>query len=159
MTFTPPSSHPAGVTFLFTDPTSAPADQAAFKQHLSTIASQNKARLTMSAAPSPAAVGGSPSTVGSGSGAPSPAPGPSSATDKGKGRAVQTNGGLDGLVGKNGKSVLEDWNLHKRVLVKNGQLAKLHLDLVQNGDLTDAEFWQGREVSRSPFSRSQTRSL
>jgi len=68
-----------------------------------------------------------------------------SAAEKGKGRAVSGGGG--GLAGRDGRDVLTDWDLHKRVLVKNPQLAKLHYDLVRAGELTDAEFWEGREVS------------
>lgn len=48
-----------------------------------------------------------------------------------------------------GKNLKEDWDLHKRVLVKNPELAELHYQLVQTGPLTDDEFWEGREVRLS----------
>lgn len=37
--------------------------------------------------------------------------------------------------------------LRKSILMRDGELARLHADLVMNGHITEAEFWEGREVS------------
>ncbi|KAL7415329.1 hypothetical protein BDY24DRAFT_382565 [Mrakia frigida] len=156
VTFTPPSSLPAGgVTFLFTHPSTAPKDAEEFKAQLAAIAATNKARLAGPSTPAtPAAA--TPSTGG----APSPAAvGSLTAAEKGKGRATPLGAaGGGGLPGRDGRDVLTDWDLHKRVLVKNPQLAKLHYDLVQAGELTDAEFWEGRELLLLSESASSTQS-
>jgi transcription initiation factor TFIIH subunit 1 len=41
----------------------------------------------------------------------------------------------------------EDFAVRKRVLMKNPDLASLHRELVMTGQITEAEFWEGREVS------------
>jgi len=40
----------------------------------------------------------------------------------------------------------KDFKLRKRVLMSNSDLATLHKDLVIGGQITEAEFWDGREV-------------
>lgn len=35
--------------------------------------------------------------------------------------------------------------LRKSILMRDGELARLHADLVMNGHITEAEFWEGRE--------------
>ena len=40
----------------------------------------------------------------------------------------------------------KDFKLRKRVLMSNPDLAALHKDLVIGGQITEAEFWDGREV-------------
>lgn len=37
--------------------------------------------------------------------------------------------------------------LRKSILMRDAELARLHADLVMNGHITEAEFWEGREVS------------
>lgn len=41
----------------------------------------------------------------------------------------------------------EDFRLRKNVLVKNPELAALHQELVIGGQITEFEFWEGREVN------------
>jgi transcription initiation factor TFIIH subunit 1 len=45
-----------------------------------------------------------------------------------------------------------DFKLRKKVLVNNPDLAALHKDLVISGQITEAEFWDGREVFHLFFS-------
>lgn len=46
-----------------------------------------------------------------------------------------------------GKSVdpLQDWRLKKRVLQNDGQLRQLHKEMVIGGEISEGEFWDGRE--------------
>ena len=50
-----------------------------------------------------------------------------------------------------------DFKLRKRVLMSNLDLATLHKDLVIGGQITEAEFWDGREVFHSSSSPLSTR--
>lgn len=45
-----------------------------------------------------------------------------------------------------------DFKLRKKVLMSNPDLAALHKDLVIGGQITEAEFWDGREVFHSSSS-------
>jgi transcription initiation factor TFIIH subunit 1 len=48
-----------------------------------------------------------------------------------------------------GPDVLSDFRIRKKVLVKDPELAALHRDLVVSGQITESEFWEGREVRHS----------
>jgi transcription initiation factor TFIIH subunit 1 len=39
-----------------------------------------------------------------------------------------------------------EFRLRKKVLMNNPELGALHRDLVMTGQITEAEFWDGREV-------------
>ena len=43
----------------------------------------------------------------------------------------------------------QDFELRKKVLRDNPELGALHKDLVMTGQITEAEFWDGREVSNT----------
>ena len=45
-----------------------------------------------------------------------------------------------------GQDAATDFRLRKRVLLANPELLALHKDLVMGGQITEAEFWEGREV-------------
>ena len=45
-----------------------------------------------------------------------------------------------------GTDPASDFRLRKRVLMSNHELGSLHKDLVMSGQITEAEFWDGREV-------------
>lgn len=62
----------------------------------------------------------------------------------------------------------EDFRIRKKVLLKDTELAALHKELVMSGQITETEFWDGREVrcfcrihcflvTVSPFSASSPR--
>ena len=162
LTFYPssPLTGDKGVTFNFTDPATAQEDAAKLKNILATVASQN--RLDKAGPPGvepvdvkpvirpppPPAVGAAagpnqpPAAVASSS---SSAAGSASTSSKSAVVPAQSSTSLSAAKGK-GRNLKEDWELHKRVLVKNPQLAALHYELVQSGQITDEEFWEGREV-------------
>lgn len=45
-----------------------------------------------------------------------------------------------------GADAASDFRLRKKVLMSNPELLALHKDLVMSGQLTESEFWEGREV-------------
>lgn len=45
-----------------------------------------------------------------------------------------------------GNDAASDFRLRKKVLLSNPELASLHRDLVMSSQITEAEFWDGREV-------------
>ncbi|KAI0031749.1 hypothetical protein K488DRAFT_51454 [Vararia minispora EC-137] len=44
-----------------------------------------------------------------------------------------------------GPDVLNDFRIRKKVLTKDPELAALHRELVMSGQITESEFWEGRE--------------
>lgn len=59
-------------------------------------------------------------------------------------RATSVSSGRASSLGPSGAP--DDLQLRRKVLVKNADLAKLHRELVLSGQITEAEFWEGREV-------------
>ena len=51
-----------------------------------------------------------------------------------------------------GSDPANDFRLRKKVLMSNPELGSLHRDLVMTGQITEGEFWDGREVSGMHFS-------
>jgi transcription initiation factor TFIIH subunit 1 len=47
---------------------------------------------------------------------------------------------------------INDFRIRKKVLVKTPELAALHRELVMSGQITETEFWDGREVLYEPRS-------
>ena len=45
-----------------------------------------------------------------------------------------------------GQDAATDFRLRKQVLLANPELLTLHKELVMGGQITEAEFWEGREV-------------
>ena len=45
---------------------------------------------------------------------------------------------------------IDDFHIRKKVLMKSPELATLHRELVMSGQITENEFWEGREVCESP---------
>ena len=41
---------------------------------------------------------------------------------------------------------IEDFHIRKKVLMRSPELATLHRELVMTGQITESEFWEGREV-------------
>ena len=44
---------------------------------------------------------------------------------------------------------VKDWTVRSRLLKKNAELNALHTELVRTGQISDDEFWEGREVRES----------
>jgi transcription initiation factor TFIIH subunit 1 len=141
-------------------PAQAAKDRDAFKGALSTILSQNRAGgASGTATPTqngpvlPASANGNARAPLPGR---PPAGGPVLPT-----RATSTVGDSNGGHSRTGSAFggspapsvapgaglsADDIRLRKKVLVANPDLMGLHRDLVMSGQITEAEFWEGREV-------------
>ncbi|EJD02865.1 uncharacterized protein FOMMEDRAFT_140693 [Fomitiporia mediterranea MF3/22] len=126
----------AGHTFLFTS-SQATAERESFKKELQTIIWNNRA--SSAATPADSTISGSVTPLQQalpGRVAMSTAPSVSRATSvSSTGRASSSGPG----------GPAEDFRLRKKVLLKNAELASLHRELVMSGQITETEFWEGRE--------------
>ena len=125
----------AGHTFQFTSP-QALAEREAFKKELTSIIGNNRANGT------PAPESASISTPKS-NGTPLITPSARSGPSVSRATSVSSNDRASS-VAPPGAS--DDFRLRKKVLVKNPDLAALHKELVMSGQITESEFWEGREV-------------
>ena len=124
----------AGHTFMFTSP-QAVAERESFKKELQNIIGMNRASAPIpSEPPTPGIATPLPGRMAM---TPRSAPSASRATSvSSTGRG--SSGGPSGPV--------DDFRLRKKVLLKNQELAALHRELVMSGQITESEFWEGREV-------------
>lgn len=145
----------AGHNFTFTSPQpQAVNERQKFKQELTAIIGRNRSApdnlpkpilpsinpsngLPAHIAPSPVASTPRPSAL---SVRPSMSRAPSVASES-RGTPVVT-----------GSDPASEFRLRKKVLMSNPELGALHRDLVMTGQITEAEFWDGREVCRAAFS-------
>ncbi|KDR75194.1 hypothetical protein GALMADRAFT_249153 [Galerina marginata CBS 339.88] len=137
-----------GHNFTFT---SAPqpvaiVEREKFKQELTTIISRNRGAsdvlsrpavppintlaLPVSAGSTPAAITSRPALTAS---RPSVSRAPSIGNDRGPTPVIA------------GNDPASEFRLRKKVLISNADLGTLHRDLVMTGQITEAEFWDGRE--------------
>ena len=144
----------AGHNFTFTSPQPvALTEREKFKQELTSIISRNRSALDvlprphisptnatssvpLSAAPSPATFNAKT--------APSPNRPPIS-------RAASVASDRRATPVITGGDPASEFRLRKRVLLSNSELGALHRDLVMSGQITEAEFWDGREVRNGHF--------
>lgn len=150
-----------GYQFVFTSPPAqATKDRDAFKNALSTILSQNRAGGTSGTATPTRNGPVLPASANGNARAPLPSrpPGGGPALPT---RATSTVGDANGGHSRSGSTFggspapsiapgaglsADDIRLRKKVLVANPDLMGLHRDLVMSGQITEAEFWEGREV-------------
>lgn len=136
----PPSSEDSH-NFTFASPTSALNDRERFKQELSDAIARNReheAALASQQAQA-ASAAGDPKGKGKERAVDSPTPGPGA-------RTPGTPGGAGGAPGPRGApSQATTFQLRKQVLQSNPQLLALHRELVLSSQITEAEFWEGRE--------------
>ncbi|GAA6007085.1 TFIIH/NER complex subunit TFB1 [Rhodotorula paludigena] len=136
----PPSSEDSH-NFTFASPTSALNDRERFKQELSDAIARNReqeAALASQQAQA-ASAAGDPKGKGKERAVDSPTPGPGA-------RTPGTPGGAGGTPGPRGApSQATTFQLRKQVLQSNPQLLALHRELVLSSQITEAEFWEGRE--------------
>lgn len=128
----------AGHMFTFTAPqAAATAEREAFKKELTIIIGNNRAVVNTSGEPFVAAPGTPTPLTSLNASAPRPLPVSRATSVSSNGRASSSapSGATD------------DFRLRKKVLVKNPDLAALHKELVMSGQITESEFWEGREVS------------
>jgi len=121
-------------TFLAPAPT-ATQDREAFKRELSSIISRNRTALENAATPQPGTPGPFP-------GQPPAFPRPLQSLSRGSTPGASPRTPLPPSSPGNP----EDFRLRKTVLLKNPELAALHLELVMGGQIAENEFWEGREV-------------
>lgn len=116
-------------TFLAPGPT-ALEEREVFKRELSTIMSRNRAALeaTTSHLGSPGPFPGTPTAYPHG-----PQPSPGSTPGPRTPIPIASPGNV------------EDFHYRKNILLKHPDLAALHSELVFGGQITEAEFWEGRE--------------
>ncbi|KAF9233320.1 hypothetical protein BU15DRAFT_54043 [Melanogaster broomeanus] len=143
-----------GHNFTFTaDPQGvAYSERETFKMELTNIISRNRASGLLApspagtTAPTPAtAVSKRPITAAS-SLSPSkpatPATHPASRASTSRATSVASDGRTPIA---SGQDATKDFRLRKKVLLANQELLALHKELVMGGQITEAEFWEGRE--------------
>jgi transcription initiation factor TFIIH subunit 1 len=137
-----------GHNFTFTSP-QALTERETFKAQLTTIISNNRAAREGGVLPSPqqtSSVPAAPASSANGAthhrgGAPAPTP---SRPSTSRAESVSSTRGTPV------NDPVHDFRIRKKVLVKTPELAALHRELVVSGQITETEFWEGREVRDQP---------
>ena len=131
-----------GHNFTFTSPqATAVAERERFKSELTAIIGRNRSGVTTPAPqppPPPITAAQAPSSV------PSPRP-PLPLARQSVSRAPSVASDSHGSTPVNDPT--SDFRLRKKVLLSMPDLAALHRELVLGGQITENEFWEGREVS------------
>ena len=131
-------------TFTATPQEVAYAEREAFKTELTNILSRNRSSGVVAAAAAQMPKGPVTATVTlSPSKAATPAAFPASRASTSRATSVVSDGRTPIL---SGRDAATDFRLRKRVLLANPELLVLHKELVMGGQITEAEFWEGREV-------------
>ena len=133
-----------GHNFTFTSP-NALAERESFKAQLTTIISNNRATREAGVLQSSMSIPAvSSSANGATRGAPAPSP---SRPSTSRAESVSSTRGTPV------NDPVNDFGIRKKVLVKTPELAALHRELVVSGQITETEFWEGREVRAQPTFR------
>lgn len=127
--------------FTFTSAASALSDREKFKSEMSGIIARNRDRDATAATAAANPTAGS-STTGK---APDNGKGKGKAVENGNGAAVAPSSTTMNQTQSQSQSQGGTFRLRKQVLQSSPQLLALHRDLVLSGQLTEAEFWEGRE--------------
>lgn len=132
-----------GHNFTFTSPQPvAYSEREKFKKELTNIISRNRSSLDI--APRPPVTASTPtSTHASNAPTPRPLAAPSRPSTS---RAASVSSDQRTTPVIPGNDPASDFRLRKKVLMSNPDLGSLHRDLVMSGQITEAEFWDGREV-------------
>jgi hypothetical protein len=134
-----------GHNFTFTSPQPvAYTEREQFKKELTNIISRNRSAQDASK-PLTSSTVTSASASAPASGAPTPRPLaiPSHPSTSRAGSVSSDRRSTPVIPGNDAAS---DFRLRKKVLISNLDLGSLHRDLVMSGQITEAEFWDGREV-------------
>lgn len=135
-----------GHNFTFTSPQPvALTEREAFKRELTTIIGRNRSIQDVATPQAPASASVIPSAVSLSR----PKLFPSSHPSSSRAASVSSDARTPGTPIND---PIHDFRLRKKVLVNNPELAALHRELVITGQITEAEFWDGREVM--PFALS-----
>jgi len=134
-----------GHNFTFTSPL-ALTERESFKAQLTTIISNNRAAREAGVLQSPqTSVPLAPSSAANGATQRAPAPTPSRPSTS-RAESVSSTRGTPV------NDPVHDFRIRKKVLVKTPELAALHRELVMSGQITETEFWEGREVHAQQMS-------
>lgn len=140
--------------FTFVSPTNALADRDWFKDQLSQHIARNRERDAQQASVQAAGIQGSGNSPAAPGAAGSATPGPGAgATGKGKGKEADASRGgtpsagtpTPGAAGATASAQATTFRLRKLVLQADPTLLQLHRDLVLTGEITETEFWAGRQ--------------
>ncbi|KAJ3550103.1 hypothetical protein NM688_g5109 [Phlebia brevispora] len=135
------TSDEAGYNFTFTSPQPvALVEREKFKVELTDVISRNRSGVATPATHPPPI---SPSTPRVASNAPSPRP-PIPLSRPSTSRAASIASDSRGS-GTPVNDPINDFRLRKKVLLSTPELAALHRELVMAGQITENEFWEGRE--------------
>lgn len=129
-----------GHTFMFTSP-NAFAERETFKKELTNIVGANRAVQAVTPSAPPQSTPATP--MGRSSRAQTTLT-PNTASTSRAVSVASSGRGSPTAVG-----TPEDFAVRKKVLLKNAELARLHKELVMTGQITEVEFWEGREVRGS----------
>ncbi|EAU91033.1 hypothetical protein CC1G_03201 [Coprinopsis cinerea okayama7 len=132
-------NNPNGHTFAFTNQPQSVAyqERERFKTELTTIIARNKANADL---PQSTPAGSAPQTP-TPNGIPRPQTARPSAVPS-RAQSVSSDRATPTIVANDPAA---DFRLRKRVLTSNPDLAQLHQELVMTGQMSEAEFWDGRE--------------
>ena len=143
-----------GLFFTFTNTPTREDDRKVVQDTLIPFVSANRAGSPNNAnvdTPGASGSGAGGSATGSTPGTPSAVPG---AGSSGKRKADVNSPSGSGSGSKIRGDRSEDWSLRKKVLMRNPTLNLLYRELVLSTQITQAEFWDGREVSFASCPRS-----
>jgi transcription initiation factor TFIIH subunit 1 len=137
------------------------SDREHFKREISQIIGRNRDTAAATTAKQVASVGGTGATVSPASNAPSPAgnaafnglPSPAQVAANASAALAQAqaNGSATPGAGTPGAAEAvppdptKDWQVRQRLLKTNPDLLNLHIELVRTGQISEEEFWEGRE--------------
>lgn len=132
-------SFPEGHTFTFTNPAPvATAEREQFKNEITNHISRN--RTTRTSGQSSTDAPNAPATPNNFAAPPPKTPiRPSGSTPRASSITSDKSGSGNDAA---------DFQLRKRVLLNSPELANLHRELVMTGQITENEFWDGREVHK-----------
>ncbi|KAF9568021.1 hypothetical protein CPC08DRAFT_655518 [Agrocybe pediades] len=130
-----------GHNFTFTSPPAiAIAEREKFKQELTTIIARNKSAL--GSLPKPPVVVPQPITPAAAANTPRPTLTPVRTADSRAASVADDRRATPVIAGNDPAS---EFRLRKKVLLSDPELGVLHRELVMTGQITEAEFWEGRE--------------
>lgn len=128
-----------GHNFTFaSSPPLALTERESFKAQLTTIISNNRAARDTGTVQPPQAGPQIPTSSSNGGVRRAPAPTPSRPSDS-RAESVSSHRGTPV------NDPIHDFHVRKKVLLNTFELAALHRELVMSGQITETEFWEGRE--------------
>jgi len=139
-----------GHNFTFISPQAvAYSEREKFKKELTTIIGRNRTAAENAAKRPVTALNASNLST------PKPTTVPPSRASSSRAASVTSDTGISPIIP--GNDPASDFRLRKTVLLNNPDLASLHRELVIGGQITESEFWEGREVRHHQYLRVSSR--